>query len=342
MNALARTLSPLAGRGKRLRWPSVRPVGLAAGCRRPASALGRTPSASAGLGRRAEARGERRGRARRVRLVRRAHRRSRPRGRLRREQLSRRGLRLRRRAATPGSRSRSSSRATASSSTGSARPSRSPAIASWWGPTGPTPIAAQPTSSSGAAAPGPRSRSSSRATGSRATTSAGPCRSPAIAPWSGPTEATPRAARPTSSSATAAPWTEEQKLVASDGACGRLRLLRRARPADRALVGAPGRTLSRRGPRLRPKRGGSSWTEEQELVASDGTARQLRHRRLARRRPRAGGRVLGRRPSRRRLPLRPNGGLPDPPGPRNRSSSRATGRTAIGSAAPSRSPPTAP
>jgi hypothetical protein len=64
-------------------------------------------------------------------------------------------------------------------------------------------------------------------------------------------------------------WTEEQQLVASDGALDDKLGYSVSLAGDRALVGAPSNDASR-GAALVFVRSGSSWTEEQELVASDG------------------------------------------------------------------------
>jgi MYXO-CTERM domain-containing protein len=62
-------------------------------------------------------------------------------------------------------------------------------------------------------------------------------------------------------------WTEEQKLVASDGAAGENFGYSVSLAGDRVLVGAHGS-----GAAYVFVRGGSAWTEEQKLVASDGAA----------------------------------------------------------------------
>ena len=66
-------------------------------------------------------------------------------------------------------------------------------------------------------------------------------------------------------------WTEEQKLVASDGVSGDQFGWSVALADDRALVGAPG-TDALRGATHMFTRGGTGWIEEQKLVASDGVA----------------------------------------------------------------------
>ena len=66
-------------------------------------------------------------------------------------------------------------------------------------------------------------------------------------------------------------WTEEQKLVASDGAAGENFGYSVSLAGDRALVGAYGSGAAR-GAAYVFVRNGSAWTEEQKLVASDGAA----------------------------------------------------------------------
>src|SRR5262249_50061928 len=66
-------------------------------------------------------------------------------------------------------------------------------------------------------------------------------------------------------------WTEEQKLVASDGIASDGFGTSVALADARAVVGAPGTDTSR-GAAYVFVRSGSSWTEEQKLVAADGVA----------------------------------------------------------------------
>jgi len=66
-------------------------------------------------------------------------------------------------------------------------------------------------------------------------------------------------------------WTEEQKLVASDGAADDAFGWSVALAADRALVGAPANDGAR-GAAYVFVRSGRAWTEEQKLVANDGAA----------------------------------------------------------------------
>jgi hypothetical protein len=66
-------------------------------------------------------------------------------------------------------------------------------------------------------------------------------------------------------------WTQEQKLVAGDGAASDYFGFSVSLTDDRALVGAYGAGSSR-GAAYIFVRTGSSWTEEQELLASDGVA----------------------------------------------------------------------
>ena len=83
-------------------------------------------------------------------------------------------------------------------------------------------------------------------------------------------------------------WTEEQKLVASDGAAGENFGYSVSLAGDRALIGAHGSGAARGAAYVFVK-SGDSWTEEQKLVASDGAGeRRLRLVRFARRRSSAG------------------------------------------------------
>jgi hypothetical protein len=66
-------------------------------------------------------------------------------------------------------------------------------------------------------------------------------------------------------------WTEEQKLVASDGAAGENFGWSVSLAGDRALIGAHGSSAAR-GAAYVFARSGGAWTEEQKLVASDGAA----------------------------------------------------------------------
>lgn len=68
-----------------------------------------------------------------------------------------------------------------------------------------------------------------------------------------------------------ASWTEEQRIVASDGAAGENFGYSVSLAGERALVGAFGSGAAR-GAAYVFVRGGSVWTEEQKLVASDGAA----------------------------------------------------------------------
>jgi len=69
-------------------------------------------------------------------------------------------------------------------------------------------------------------------------------------------------------------WIEEQKLVASDGAAGDNFGWSVSLTADRALIGAHGRDTGR-GAAYVFVRNGSVWTEEEKLVAPDGTANDV-------------------------------------------------------------------
>jgi MYXO-CTERM domain-containing protein len=69
-------------------------------------------------------------------------------------------------------------------------------------------------------------------------------------------------------------WTEEQKLVASDGAEGHRFGNSTSLGADRALIGAYGNNYAR-GAAYAFVRSGGSWTEGQKLVASDGADNDL-------------------------------------------------------------------
>ena len=136
-------------------------------------------------------------------------------------------------------------------------------------------IGARPTYSRRAGMGGSRSRSWSRATVRSREASARPSRSPAIGSRSGRTTVSASGCRRTSSSR-AGSWLDRgAEAGRGDGAAARqLRMVGRRSADDRAVVGAYGVTPVA----ARPTSSSgteASWTEEQKLVATGGTARTI-------------------------------------------------------------------
>ena len=149
-----------------------------------------------------------------------------------------------------------------------------PATAPWSAPTEVARLAAPPTSSSGAAAPGPRSKKLVASDGAADdafgwSVSLAGDRALVGAPGD---DSTRGAAYVFGRSGSA--WTEDQKLVANDGAAFDSFGNAVSLAGDRALVGAYWND-DFRGAAYVFVRSASSWTAEQKLVASDGAASRL-------------------------------------------------------------------
>ena len=183
----------------------------------------------------------------------------------------------------PGPSSRSSWPRTERRATTSASRCRSPGTRWWSGRTLTTPgrrrMRARRTCSCARGRPGPSSRSSWRRTERRATTSATRCRSPGTRWWSGRSPTTPRAARMrarrTCSCARGRSGPSSRSSLASDGAAGDHFGYSVSVSGDTVVVGAslhdtPGGVDA--GSAYVFVRSGTTWTEQQKLLASDGAA----------------------------------------------------------------------
>ena len=175
--------------------------------------------------------------------------------------------------------------------------------------------------------------------GRRRRASAGPSRSPAIARWWGLPEMTALAAPAYVFVRSGSAWTEEQKLVANDGAAfdnfGNAVSL----AGDRALVGAYWNDDFRGAAYVFVERAAARGPRSRSSSRATGRRQPVRQRRLARRRPRLIGAFADDDGRGAAYVFSRNGDVNA--GPRSRGSSRATGKPTC-SPGPSRSPPIEP